>query len=65
MSNIEQAKVDIQKMEDHYLKVDLIHFFAVVLVLAAIIAALAIWDSKAHILAPFTTNLLNFFKIQL
>lgn len=64
MSNTEATREEFQKLEDHYLKVDLWHFAIVFVVLAALIAALAIWDAQAHILAPFTTKLLSFFKIQ-
>lgn len=64
MSNIDQTRADVQKMENHYLKVDLLHFFAVVIVLVLIIAGLAIWDAKTNILAGFTQNLLSFLKLQ-
>lgn len=65
MSSTEaSAREEMQKLEDRYLKIDLWHFAIVFVVLVVLIAALAIWDAQAHILAPFTKNLLSFFKIQ-
>ncbi len=65
MSNTDAStREEIQKLEDKYLKVDLWHFAVVFLVLAALIAALAVWDARVHVLAPFTQSLLSFFKIQ-
>lgn len=64
MSNLEATREEMQKLEDRYLKVDLWHFAIVFVILAGLIAALAIWDARAHVLAPFTSNLLSFLKIQ-
>lgn len=61
---MDQNRAEVQKMEDHYLKVDLLHFFVVVIVLVLIIAALALWDARTHVLSSFTQNLLSFLKLQ-
>lgn len=64
MSNTQEATGGEREItEAKFFKKDLLQFFVIVVVLAALIAALALWDNKAHILANFTTKLLDFFKI--
>jgi hypothetical protein len=63
MSRTEESRETKEKLESHYLKVDLRYFFIVLAVLALLLAGLAIWESKSHILAPFTSNLLAFLKV--
>ncbi len=64
MSNTQEvASSEREIAEAKFFKKDLLQFFVIVVVLAALIAGLALWDNRSHILANFTTKLLDFFKI--